>query len=261
MGVKMAWEGLAGLVDRWRRREAMQGDVSAIASEAALVAPPYVRALAVHEQTTRWVSACALCVGVGLVGLVAYQQYRIAGLVSEVRTKEYLVVPGAADFVPVRANMISDRVVTEFADYFSAQMVSVTARNIEHRYDAMARFLTPELEARLTQELSAKAELLRALHGAEVWDVMGKPSVRRFTSPDGKSMFEATLRGRVARYALGEVLKSDVEVVTLTFQTRTALGAEEPWVFEVTDFVRRSEDEHRRVERSHRIAAGGSDGE
>ena len=62
----MAWEGLAGLVDRWRRREAMQGDVSAIASEAALVAPPYVRALAVHEQTTRWVSACALCVGVGL---------------------------------------------------------------------------------------------------------------------------------------------------------------------------------------------------
>jgi hypothetical protein len=63
----------------------------------------------------------------------------------------------------------------------------------------------------------------------------------------------------VARYALGEVLQSDVEVVTVTFQTRSALGAEEPWVFEVTDFVRRGEDEHARYERRKRIVSGGEE--
>jgi len=258
MGVKMALE-LKQVLTRLRRRKAADHEQDTGAHAAAVDAPPYVRALAVHEQTTRWVSVSAGLVGLSLLSLVAYQQYRIVGLVEEVRAKEYLVVPGAADFVPVRANMISDRVVTEFADYFVAQMVSVTARNLERRYDAMSRFLTPALEARLAQELATKAELLRALHGAEVWDSLGTPDVRRFTGPNGQSMFEAHLRGRVARYALGEVLQSEVEVVTVTFQTRSALGAEEPWVFEVVDFIRRSEDEHQRHERRQRISSGGGE--
>ena len=255
----MALEGLKHVLDRWRHREAAAEERGGEAQELAVEAPPYVRALAVHEQTTRWVSVSAGLVGLSLISLVAYQQHRIAGLVDEVRAKEYLVVPGAADFVPVRANMISDRVVTEFVDYFVSRMVSVTDRNLERRYESMSRFLTPELDARLNQELATKAELLRALHGAEVWDSLGAPEVRRFTGPGGQSMFEAHLRGRVARYALGEVLQSDVEVVTVTFQTRSALGAEEPWVFEVTDFVRRGEDEHARYERRKRIASGGEE--
>ena len=39
----------------------------------------------------------------------------------------------------------------------------------------------------------------------------------------------------------------------MTFRTRTALGAEEPWVFEVIEFERRTEDEQLELDRSRRV--------
>lgn len=234
-------------------------DVAATHAErasAAAAAPPYVRAVAVHESTTRWVSRIGLASLAALVGLVAYQQYRIGDLVEQVRTKEFLVVPGAADFVPVRANLIPDRVVTEFVTYFTTQMISVTDGNIDRRYRAMSHFLAPDLEAKFDQELKRKAAVLRSLHGAEVFDALGEPEVQRLTV-DGRTVFEAKVRGRVERYALGQSLESAVEVVTVTFRTRSTLGAEEPWVFEVVEFVRRTEDEQVAHERSRQVVQGG----
>lgn len=252
----MAGERVQEALGRLLRRRTDDTAVQAAQRQAAEETPPYVRAVAVHESTTRLVVGASVVVFVGLLGLVAHQQWRISSLVAEVRAKEFLVVPGASDFVPVRANLIPDRVVTEFVRFFVAQMISVTDRNIDRRYTEMAHFLAPELEGRLDQELVRKAELLRALHGAEVWDAVDEPNVRRLTV-DGRAVFEATLRGRVARYALGQVLESELEVVSVTFRTRASLGAEEPWVFEVVDFVRRSEDEHLRFERNQRIAKQG----
>lgn len=237
------------------RLMARDKDTAAVAAEqqaAAAAAPPYVRAVAVHESTTRWVSRVGLASLGALVCLVGFQQTRIHALVQEVRAKEFLVVPGAADFVPVRANMIPDRVVTEFVIYFTTQMVSVTDSNIDRRYRALAHFLTPDLEARLEQELERKAAVLRSLHGAEVFDLLGEPEVQRRTV-DGRAQFEARVRGKVARYALGQVLESTTEVVTVTFRTRSALGAEEPWVFEVIEFERRTEDEQLELDRSRRV--------
>ena len=237
------------------RLVAREKDLASVESSqqaAATAAPPYVRAVAVHESTTRWVSRVGLTTLGALVCLLAFQQHRISELVHEVRTKEFLVVPGAADFVPVRANMIPDRVVTEFTTYFTTQMVSVTDSNIDRRYRALAHFLTPELEARLTQELERKSAVLRSLHGAEVFDLLGEPEVQRRTV-DGRTLFEARVRGRVARYALGQVLGSTIEVVTVTFRTRSALGAEEPWVFEVIEFERRTEDEQLERDRTRKV--------
>lgn len=233
-------------------REKDLASTEASQQAAAAAAPPYVRAVAVHESTTRWVSRVGLGSLGALVCLVAFQQHRIHALVQEVRTKEFLVVPGAADFVPVRANMIPDRVVTEFVTYFTTQMVSVTDSNIDRRYRALSHFLAPDLEARLAQELERKAAVLRSLHGAEVFDLLGEPEVQRRTV-DGRALFEARVRGRVARYALGQVLESTVEVVTVTFRTRTALGAEEPWVFEVIEFERRAEAEQLERDRTRKV--------
>jgi hypothetical protein len=81
---------------------------------------------------------------------------------------------------------------------------------------------------------------------------LGEPVIERKTV-DGKATFEAKVRGKVARYALGQMLESSLEVVTVTFRTRTTLGAEEPWVFEVIELVRRTEDEQIQFERTQQV--------
>jgi hypothetical protein len=232
--------------------------VRAAQQQAAVTAPPYVRAVAVHEATTRWVGRVGLCLLLSLGGLVGYQQYHIRELGAQLRQKEFLVVPGAADFVPVRANMIPDRVVVEFAAYFVSQMVSVTDSNIERRYQAMGRFLEPALAGKLDQELKRKAAVLRSLHGAEVFEPMGEPVVQRKTV-EGKATFEAKVRGRVARYALGQALDSSIEIVTVTFRPRSSLGAEEPWIFEVVELARRTETEQLQFERTQQVVAAEND--
>jgi hypothetical protein len=246
--ISKAQQALSRLVLRDQDRAAVQ----AAQQQAAAAAPPYVRAVAVHESTTRWVSRVGLCALLSLSALVAYQQYQIRDLVGQLREKEFLVVPGAADFVPIRANLIPDRVITEFATYFVSQLVSVTDQNIERRYQSMERFLAPGLAAKLDQELKRKSAVLRSLHGAEVFDPLGEPSVER-TTLEGKATFVAKVRGKVARYALGQMLESSLEVVTVTFRTRTTLGAEEPWVFEVVELVRRTEDEQLQFERTQQV--------
>lgn len=223
---------------------------------AAAAVPPYVRAVAVHEHTTRIIGRAGLATLLGLLGLVGYQQYQLTALTAQLRAKEYLVVPGAADFVPVRANLIPDRVVTEFVSYLTTQMISVTSNNIERRYEALSHFFAPDLEAKLHQELERKAAVLRSLHGAEVFEQSGAPHVQR-TTVGGRTVFEAKVRGRVQRYALGTALEDTTEVVTLTFRTRSTLGAEEPWVFEVVDFVRRTTTEQETFERSQQVVRGG----
>ena len=243
------------VLGRLARRSDDRARTEAEQQQMARAAPPYVRAVAVHESTTRLVVGAAIVSTTLLLGLVAAQQYRIHSLVNEVRAKEFLVVPGAADFVPIRANLIPDRVITEFASYFVSQMISVTDGNIERRYQAMARFLTPSLDAELQQELLRKAAVLRSLHGAEVFDPLGEPVVERRTE-DGRAVFVARVRGRVERYALGAPLEATTEVATIVFQTRSALGAEEPWIFEVTDFVRRTEQEELAHERTQKVVQG-----
>lgn len=247
--------GVRNLLARLTHRDADRTRIESEQRHAAATAPPYVRAVAVHETTTRFVGGVGLLSAGLLIGLVVMQQYRIHALVNEVRTKEFLVVPGAADFVPIRANLIPDRVITEFASYFAGQMISVTDSNIERRYQSMSRFLAPALEAELEQELLRKAAVLRSLHGAEVFDPQGEPEVERKTE-EGRAIFVARVRGRVERYALGTVLEGTTEVATIVFRTRSTLGAEEPWVFEVIEFVRRTEDEESAYERTQKVVQG-----
>lgn len=241
----------AHLKQMWARRDAA-AEVSRDEAQAALQAPPYVRAVAVYEHTLRLVAGTGLVAVVLLGGLVAWQQVRISALVQQVRDKDYLVVPGAADFVEVRANMVPDNVIVRFVEYFTTQMVSVTDRNLERRYAALAHFMTPALEARLSQEIERKAAVLRSLHGAEVFDPLGEPQIERIVVGD-RVLFEARIRGRIERYALGRALDSSVEVITVQFRTRSSLGADEPWIFEVVEFVRRTEAEQLQLEQTRRV--------
>lgn len=241
--------------ERLRRRDADEDGSQQAQVRAAATDAPYVRAVGVYEGVARWVTRAGLVALLGSAGLHACQQRRIHGLAEALRAKDFLVVPGASDFVEVRANLIPDRVVVAFAEYFASQIATVSERTIQGRHDALAHLMSPALEARLEQELSTKAAILREVKGAEVFDQLGTPEIRRVTM-HGRPMFEAKVRGRIERYALGRALEASVEVITLRFGTRQHLGPEEPWVFEVAEIERRTEAEQLEYDRSVRMAGG-----
>lgn len=239
---------------REARAEAARQRAQERAATAARV-PAYVRAVAVHKSTTTLLLRACGGLSLGLLALVGWQQMRITELVHEVRAKEFLVVPGAHDFVPIRANLIPDAQLAGFVSYIADQLISVSYRNLQRRTDALAHLMTPGLSAQLDQEVPGKAKLLTSLQGSEVFQPLEAPQITR-TTQSGRTQFEATVRGEVVRYALGRQLDSTTEVVTVVFRPRNTLGAEEPWVFEVVDFARRSEDEHHDYERAQRLVRG-----
>lgn len=225
-----------------------------VTARDAVVDAPYVRAVGLLEGVQRWALRSGALVLLGSLLLNGYQGYRISSLASELRQKEYLVVPGATDFSAVRPNTIPDEVVLAFARFFIENMVSVSHRNIEDRQATMRRYMSPALETALDQELTATTAILKQVRGAEMFTSTRPPEVKRLTV-DGGTVFEAKLRGVVERWALDKVLDPVEEVVTLTFKTRENLGPEEPWVFVATDFARRTSEEHAEYENALRRVA------
>lgn len=80
---------------------------------------------------------------------------------------------------------------------------------------------------------------------------LGTVEAERRELADGEAGFVATLKVSVDRYAGDRVLEQRLEYVTMEFRT-SALSADDPWLFEVVEFARRSPDEHRQYKRAIR---------
>jgi hypothetical protein len=211
--------------------------------EPESVSPPYVQALATLGYTIRLQRRVGILLGVAGLSLFAYQQMTIWNLYGELRTKDYLVVPGAADFVSVRPNLVGDRTIVAFARYFTERMVSVSHRDIEARYGQLEKYMVPALWVHMQRELEQTAAMFKAIHVSEVASIRDIEAERRNLS-NGKSGFVATVKVVVDRYVGERKHESKEEVVTIIFQT-SHLSGDEPWLFEVVEFVRRSPAEHR----------------
>lgn len=232
--------GALSALQSWRARAKRTNDEH---WDSAQEAPPYVSSVAVLRSGLRMQRRAGAVLLLGLLGLVCYQQWSIRGLMQDNRTKEFLVVPGASDFLPIRANMIPDASIVSFARYFTDRMISVSDRSLAGRFDELRRFMVPALEVELEEELRSKASLLRDVKGAEIWSNASTPQISRETRGDGQTYFVARITGSVERYALKHTLGMTREVVTLTFRMRNGLSGDDPWIFEVTDFERRTADE------------------
>lgn len=129
---------------RFKREEREERD-----GASSTVAAPYVRALATLEYTIRLQRRVGLVVGLAGLGLLVYQQSLVYQLSADLREQDFLVVPGAVDFVRVRPNLIGDKVILSFARFFTERMVSVGHRTMGARYQEMSRYMSPALWANM----------------------------------------------------------------------------------------------------------------
>lgn len=208
------------------------------------VVPPYVQSLEVLAYTIRQQRRVGIVLGAVALGLLGWQQVRIYRLTQDLRDQDFLVVPGAADFMRIRPNLVGDEAVRSFAQYFTERLVSVSYLNLEARYEAMARHMSPALWALIQRDLEDTARLFRAVQATEVMHLEKIEAVRK-NFDDGASGFVATLNVVVDRFLGERKLESRDEVVTLVFTT-SGLSADSPWLFEVQEFVRRTPEEHRK---------------
>lgn len=229
--------GVLSALQSWRAQRRQSDETHWTTAQEV---PPYVSSVAVLRSGLKMQRRVGAVVFLGLIGLVGYQQWHIAGLMHKVRTKEFLVVPGAADFLPVRANMVPDASIIAFARYFTDRMISVSDRTLNTRYSELRQYMTPALEVELEEQLRSKMTLLKDVRGAEIWASSAKPVIRRETRSDGLTYFVARIAGQVDRYALQRPLGMTREVATVTFRMRSSLSADDPWIFEVTSFERRT---------------------
>ena len=221
-----------------RRRK---GTSDATASASAV--PPYVQSLEILAYTIRQQRRVGVVAGIVALGLLGWQQARIYRLTNDLRDQDFLVVPGAADFMRVRPNLVGDEAVRSFAQYFTERLVSVSYLNLEARYETMARHMAPALWALIQRDLEDTARLFRAVQATEVMHLEKIEAVRK--NLDGGAGFVATLNIVVDRFLGERKLESRDEVVTVVFRT-SGLSADSPWLFEVEEFVRRTPEEHRK---------------
>ncbi len=214
------------------------------------VLPSHLRETEMLAYTIRLQRRVGAVFAVGFVGLIGWQQFQLHQVNTALRNQDYIVVPGAADFVRVRPNMIGDRTIMAFARYFAERMVSVGYLDLEDRYRSMRQHMAPALWAELQVDLEETMGLFRAVRAAEVLQIMGVEA-ERTDLPGGGAGFRAVLQGQVSRYAGERRLEHRTEIIEIWFRT-SALSGEDPWLFEVTDFVRSTPEEFRRLEHSRR---------
>ncbi len=237
-----------------RIRAAMQR-IQPTPADGVEATPPYIQSLVVLSSTVQLHKRLNLLLVCGLGGLIAYQQVQLSKVHSQLRNEDYLVIPGAADFVRVRPNLIPDQAAIDFAHYFVEQMCSITYRNAVSRYDGMAAYMSPALSTALEVELAESLPLLRSIQGAELVEFAGDPVAER-TTYNGKPVFRATFSATVHRFAGARRLSSIDEHIEVIYQTAPISG-DTPWIFEVIEFSRRSAGEQAEYERAQRLARGG----
>ncbi len=228
------------VVDRFTDILRQLGDKRAVTA-AVPDMPSHVRTLSSLDAAIRVqrLTNIALLAGLGLI--IGWQQVRIHHLMQDLRDQDYLVVPGASDFLRIRANLIPDAAVLEFATYFTERMINVSHRGATERYEAMSQYMSPPLWAAVQRDLSESLPLLSAISGTELFHLSDVTAVRKTTG--NKTAFTATIHGRVEKFAGPRRLADSDEVVTVDFRTAPISG-DEPWIFEVTAFERRSAQEH-----------------
>lgn len=212
---------------------------------AALALPSHVRATAVLEYTIRMQRRVGLFVGAVALTALGWQQYQIWNLSVALRNQDYIVVPGAVEFVRVRPNLVGDRAVLAFAEYFASHLVSVGYLDLEGRYRAMSEHMSPGLWSRMQTDLEDTLTLFRTIRASEVLQITNIEAERK-ALPSGEPGFVAVIEGQVERYAGDRRLEQRSEVITVVYRT-SPLSQDDPWLFEVVDFIRQSPEEFRRA--------------
>jgi hypothetical protein len=120
------------------------------------VLPPFESQLAIlNSQKNKWKLIALLGVVLAFSSLVTSAVLLQHKLFQKMNS-EYIVVPGAAEFLRVRPNLIPDAVVKDFAHFVATYAGNFTYRNAKEHFEIVAERMVPDLKGRFLRDAESK---------------------------------------------------------------------------------------------------------
>lgn len=207
-----------------KRKSAKQINVSldSSGSERVLALPPLeARVALLGAQRNKWKMLCLSSVAVGAVCASALG-YLLNHKLFEKMGSEFIVVPGAADYIRVRPNLIPDAAVFAFAEYVASYSGTFSHRNAKESFAIIGERMVPELKGRFLRDTDAR---LTEWSRRRVDQVFAYEPVRRFDvlSDAHGAKYALVVKGTRTQYADGTLLQESLENLYLVLRPRLSV--------------------------------------
>jgi hypothetical protein len=135
---------------------------------------------------------------------------------------EYIVVPGAAEFLRVRPNLIPDAVVKDFAHFVATYAGNFTYRNAKEHFEIVAERMVPDLKGRFLRDAESKFSEWQKRRVDQVFAF--DPVEIQVSSDKFGAKYVLLARGTRSQYADGTLLQETDENLYLELRPRLRLN-------------------------------------
>jgi hypothetical protein len=193
--------------------------------------PPYFNVVGAFNTRLRaWIILYFATVLV-LSGVILIQNKTLSHRLFKAIDREFLIVPGAPEFIPVRTNKIPDSSVFGFAEFVANHIGTFTYRNVSYHYGKVLDYMTPKLRGEFDIIVDLK---LKEWSERRTEQVFGYEPVKEFDlQNDSKGpVYTVFVEGTISRYVDGKAFDETREVLHLKFRTKN-ITAEKSFFFEI----------------------------
>lgn len=204
--------------------------------------PPFSSQLVIYRDRYR-VAKWAIA-GVVLLAAVSFciQEVRVSNLAKLIGDKDYLIVPGAPEFMRIRPGLIAPESVYLFAEYAASQLSTFSYNTVEAQFRSIADYMTPELKTRFLMSIERPLKMYRDLRVDQVFESIPVKAFDLKNDARG-AKYIVKVRGQTRKYVEGALRELvPVENVTFVFRPRK-IKANQPWFFEIESYARSTPDE------------------
>jgi hypothetical protein len=203
------------------------------------VLPPFLATAAIYNDRLRVFKGMLIAVCALSAVAIGFQELRYQSLVSKTVNKDFIIIPGAVDFMRVRPGLVPDSTVFYFAEFVAEQMGTFNSANVEQRLEKIGQFMTPSFKEVVAMEVKQKLPLYKELSATEVF--IPEPATKYELKKDesGTPIYVVDVKGHVERFSGSQKIQEGDEIATVTFRT-TRIVPDRPWMFEIIDIKRRT---------------------
>lgn len=214
---------------------------------STIVLPPFESQLAlISAQRNKWKALFVCAASVGLIASSGLAYFLNHQLFTKMNS-DFLIVPGAAEFMKVRPNLIPDAVVFAFAEYVATYAGTFTYRNAKSHFASVAERMAPELKGRFLRDTDSR---LGEWQRRRVDQVFAFEPINRFDVLNDQfgPKYSVVVKGTRTQYADGTLLAESEENLLLVLRPHLHLSPgsradESLFVIERIEWITRAQAE------------------
>jgi len=184
--------------------------------------PPFESQMALlKSHCAKW-KLMAWMGGLTTLGSMGTSTYLLRHELFQKMNSEYIVVPGAAEFLRVRPNLIPDSVVKDFAQYVATYAGNFTYRNAVDHFETVAERMAPELKGRFLRDAESKFSQWTKRRVDQVFAF--EPIEIQLVNDSFGPKYVMVVTGKRSQYADGTLLQETDENLFLELRPRLSLN-------------------------------------